>query len=187
MSGAAQVGLALAPEWLCATVAGRRGVEPAVWRRALAPYDPEAGAWDELGAALAALAGELGVRPGVAHLALLPPAVQVRRVELPRLPEADLRRILSRDAARFFPGAHEPQLVGLAPLPGGQAPPHPWLVATAAAGWVEAVRAEVERAGWRLAGIVPAQAAWAAAAGELWPHTNGAPGTWPSPSRSGWR
>jgi hypothetical protein len=133
-------------------------------RWALRPFDPDAPIWEDLRHVLSQYRSELGAGRCVAHVAIRLPALQVRRVDLPKLDEATLRRVVGRDIRRFFPALVEPQVVGLAPLTHRGAPPYPWLVAAAPAAWLDAVYSALLETGWRVALIVPAQLAWAAAA-----------------------
>src|SRR5204863_74448 len=55
-------------------------------------------------------------------VALVPPLVELRRLSLPRLRDEERRRVLTRDAARYFVGAQEPQVIGTEVLPAAGAP-----------------------------------------------------------------
>src|SRR5688500_18101962 len=97
------VGVALGTHRICAVVG--RGTPTAesshgVWSRPLRPA-PEGHGWEDLGEGLAEMRQALAIRSGALHVALLPPLVQVRRLELPRLGEEELRRVLTRDAGRY--------------------------------------------------------------------------------------
>ncbi|HEX6369723.1 MAG TPA: PilN domain-containing protein [Longimicrobium sp.] len=98
------------------------------------------------------------------HLALLPPLAEVRRIELPRLRDAEVQAVLRRDARRHFASAREPQALAVQKLGPAAAGRIAVLVAAAPEALVQAVWAAAPRAGWRLGGVVPADAAWAAAA-----------------------
>lgn len=162
-----RVGMALAPDRVCAVVPQAGAGGSAVSECSLRPWEG-AGEWEDLRAALTHLRDRVGPRVRELAVAVLPPAVRVRRVELPSLPEADQRRILARDAARFFPRAHAAQRIGMAPVHSNKEPPQ-WMIAVVDAGWADAVQHAAEAAGWSLGSFVPAQAAWAAVAREVWP------------------
>ena len=107
----------------------------------------------DLGRAILELKEQAGLAQARASVALLPPLVDVRRVSLPpRLRDAERRRVLARDAARYFLGARGPQVLAT----GGN------LAAAAPAALVEALEAAVAAAGWTLGVVVPAHVAWAA-------------------------
>jgi hypothetical protein len=95
-------------------------------------------------------------------VALVPPLVQVRHIALPPLREAERRRVLERDAGRYFVGLGEPHVVGSVVLTRRTIPVSVF-VAAAPARLIEEIEAAVSAAGWVLAAIVPAQSAWAAA------------------------
>jgi len=85
-------------------------------------------------------------------VALIPPLVDLRSVSLPPLREDERRRVLARDAARYFVGVRDPQVVGS----------HAPFAAAAPAPLVERIEAAVAAVGWTLAAVMPAQVAWAA-------------------------
>jgi hypothetical protein len=148
------VGIALAPDRI-ATVS---------WSRALAPLVPDAVEWDDLQLALVELKQKLGLRRPRAFVALLPPLAQARVVELPRLTAAEYTSVLSRDAARYFVTGRIPQLAAGQPLESRGSPVRV-LAAAAPRDGIDAVVGALDRAGWRVETIVPAEAAWLAAAG----------------------
>jgi hypothetical protein len=177
-----RVGIAISSDRICGRVVGCSAPGPAggsLWSRPLAPPPDPGTSWPDLDAALVDLRETLGGRSGTATIALLPPLAQARRIDLPRLRDHELRRVLARDARRYFVGAGEPQIVGAlaSPEPGrrtgwgrGQAlGPVPVLGAAAPERLVEMIMAAGAAAGWRIDAIVPACAAWAAAPRELWP------------------
>src|SRR6266480_6458821 len=92
-------------------------------------------------------------------VALVPPLVELRRLSLPRLRDEERRRVLTRDAARYFVGAQEPQVIGTEVLPAAGAPV---LAAAAPAQLVDALETAVHAAGWTLARVIPAHTGWAA-------------------------
>jgi len=148
------VGIALAPDRV-ATIS---------WSRPLSPRVPGAAEWDDLRLGLIELKEQLGLERPRAFVALLPPLAQARVVELPRLTVAEYTRVLSRDAARYFVTGRDPQLAAGQPLESRGSPVRV-LAATAPRDLIDAVVTALEASGWRVESIVPAAAAWLAAAG----------------------
>lgn len=91
------------------------------------------------------------------HVALLPPLVQLRTVELPHMSESDARRVIGRNASRYFSHATEPLTMSLRRMEKG------WLVAAAPASIVSAIHEAAKKHRWDVDAIVPAHAAWARA------------------------
>lgn len=149
------VGAALGPDALHALLPGG-----APWSHPLENGMGEAALED----AFRALRQAAGARGTALHLALLPPLTEVRRIELPRLSDAEARAVLRRDARRHFAAAREPQALAVQTLGPAAAGRITVLVAAAPESLVQAVWQAAPRAGWRLEGVVPADAAWAAAA-----------------------
>lgn len=110
------------------------------------------------------LAVAVGVPRARVTVALAPPLIEVRRLTMPRLPDAELRRILTRDAARYFLAGRTPQVVGVRAL-ARSGSPVPILAAAAPAAVIETIEQGCREAGWSLDAIVPAHQAWLAAAG----------------------
>ncbi len=73
----------------------------------LASGPGDQGTWPELAAALRALATTDG--GGEIDVALLPPLIEVARLDLPPLSEAELVQLLARNAGRYFVGARGSQ------------------------------------------------------------------------------
>ena len=118
--------------------------------------------WPALDAAFAQLWGILPRHARVlAWVVLLPPLVQLRRIELPRLRAAERRRVLSRDAARHFVGAREEYVADGAPIPGSDAV----LAAAVPARVADAVLRAAEQAGLQVRSIQAAPWSWAASLG----------------------
>ncbi|TMA21222.1 MAG: hypothetical protein E6J88_16120 [Deltaproteobacteria bacterium] len=113
-------------------------------------------------AALAELRDALKLRAPRAAIALLPPLVHSRLLEFPRLAGVEYARVLTRDAARYFPTGRAAQIAAAEPVGGASGLV---LGAAAASDLIAAVVAATQAAGWRLDTIVPAEAAWLAAAG----------------------
>lgn len=123
--------------------------------------------WPELTAALRTLAPVGGA--GELAVALLPPLIEVSRLDLPPLDEAEVRQLLSRNAGRYFVGARGNQTVGVTRRRGRRGAPSVVLAATAATRVVAAIDIAARESGWSVTLVTPAEAAWAAAAVALWP------------------
>jgi Tfp pilus assembly protein PilN len=121
----------------------------------------ETGEVGDLRSAFAALRDATHLSHATVSVALLPPLVQVRHIQLPPLRESERRGVLDRDLGRYFLGLREPHLVGSVVLP-RKTPPTSVFVAAARTRLVEELEAAVEAAGWMIAAIVPAHSAWAA-------------------------
>ncbi len=161
-------GLALGPTSLCAVLRRDAAATPSVWRRALAPPPADGnGDWPALTEAFAALLQECGSTQATASLALLPPLAEVRAVLLPPLGDADTRALLTRNASKYFVGARGPQVVACATRSARAKDSEPRLVAAASSRLVQMVHECAQAAGITLRTLVPAEAAWAAAADRL--------------------
>jgi hypothetical protein len=168
----AKLGIAVGPGGILATRVGRNGWaarQAEVWSRPLALPVDAAGDWSDLSDALAELRARLEGRPFGAHVVLLAPLVQLRSIDLPPLGEDEARRLLTRDAGRYFFAAREPQVVAVRRTPKRQGRSGVVLGAAAPASLVDAVYREVEAAGGQVLSILPAHIAWTAAAAWLWP------------------
>jgi hypothetical protein len=165
----ARVGIAIGPRGIHAAELRGRGSHPGareVWARSLSvPLAPGADRSD-LDDAMAELRARLDGRPFQARVVLLPPLVQVRWIELPPLSEAEARRVLARDAARYFFDAREPQIVAVARDATGRrgarnrARSGRVVAAASPAHLVEALYAAVGGAGGRITTILPAHLVW---------------------------
>jgi Tfp pilus assembly protein PilN len=162
-----RVGLALDAAALCAV--DLRAPRAAAWERAIAPLAADAAAWPALADALRELMAARGAHAGELSVALMPGLAQLRRVELPPLRADELRRLLARNAPRWFLGAREPQVTAAEVAPARGAAARPVVAAAASTRLVEAVHEAARQAGWTVRTIVPAEAAWRAAALALWP------------------
>ncbi len=168
-----RVGLALSATELTAAW-GAAGGRVQTVRVPLASYPVDGGGWPALVAGLAEVARAAGLdHGGDLAVALLPPFVEVRRLELPPLSEGELLQLLARNGARYFLGARGPQVVGVT-VPARRARregpgPAPVLAASAPARIVNALHSAALEAGWTVSSVGPAESAWAAAAAALWP------------------
>lgn len=158
-------GIAIAPTRLTVALPGRGGVTTRTW--ALEPMPRGDDSWPALAAALAELRDLSSPPVRRLAVALLPPLAQMRRVELPALRSARLRLFLSRNAGRYFPMVSEPQLANGVAL--ARSSPAPYLTASASARVIGAILRAAQESGLDVATIVPAHAAWVAAARRSWP------------------
>jgi len=150
----ARVGIALAGDRLVATLPNGRELETTDTA--------------DLRKVFAELRARSGLARATVDLALVPPMVDVRTLTLPPLSDDERRRILERDARRYFVGLAEPLVVG-SRLVGGRV-----VAAAASAAIVTSVEAGVAAAGWSLGAIVPAHSAWVGGVRRRWPeHANG--------------
>ncbi|HEX6631059.1 MAG TPA: hypothetical protein VF048_08205 [Gemmatimonadaceae bacterium] len=166
--GAAQLAVALdAAQLVCVNL---RAPGAPARRVALAPWPAEGGDWPALADALRAVAPAAGTG-GEVSVALLAPLAQVATVELPPLRADELRRLVARNAPRYFLGAREPQVVAVEPVAARatRGAPAPVTAAAAPARLVEAIHRATGDAGFTIRTIVPAEAAWRAAALAFWP------------------
>lgn len=123
-------------------------------------------AWSALDAALRAWTEP--VARGPLAIALLPPVAEVRSIALPPLGDDDVQQLLARAGGRYFLAARGTQVIGVMPRGRGEGE-QPRIVTAAPARLVSAIEAAATAAGWSGVTIVPAEAAWAAAAGAMWP------------------
>ena len=168
------VGIALAPDRLVAVLPGCALAAP--WTRPLTPAGDPAVTWNDLAAALGALRAASALTPlaGTLHVALLPPLGQLRRVERPGLSLAEARQVLRREPSRHFPLPADVAPIELEMEGEGWRDVSPFTVFAAPRALVEEIHAAARASGWRVAEIIPAEAAWAAAASALLPRANGA-------------
>lgn len=164
-----RTGVALSATGLCAADVRLRGDGAHGWRAALEPPNGDA-AWPSLASALADLARALGADAGTLSVSLMPPLIEVRRLDLPPLRDDELHRLLTRNASRYFVNARGPQALGASRLAGRKrGGPAPVVAAAAPARLVAAIRAAAEQSGWTIESIAPAETAWSAGARTLWP------------------
>ena len=166
----ATVGIALSPGELCVVPRGGLASGNDTWRIPLQPLNGDGSGWPALTAALQELARRLGVTGGRLEVALMPPLTEIRRLDLPPMGDAELRTLLSRNAARYFVGARTAQLVGTAMAPQGRGAPVGAVIAAAAPiRLIAALHAAAHAAGWSVDAVSPAEGAWSTALAALWP------------------
>ncbi len=126
------------------------------------PDTPKGAPVNWLGVAVAELAE---AAPGArVSWALLPPLVNVRTVNLPRLRNEEATAVLERHAARYFAGVRGPQVVALRPVDRLRGAPDRILAAAAPESWLAEARRILDDAGFRPSPPVPATDAWVTAA-----------------------
>jgi hypothetical protein len=174
-SGGKQVtlGVALSATELCVVPRVGSGARAGVWRMPLQPLNGDGTGWPALTSALNELSRSLGVNGGRLEVALMPPLTEIRRLDLPPMGDHELRMLLSRNASRYFVGARSAQLVGTAMAPQRQSGPQGSVMAAAVPQrLVAALHAAAREAGWTVDAVSPAEGAWCAASGALWPALN---------------
>ena len=167
-----RTGVAISTTAVCAADLRLRGSTDRSWRASLDAPPADGGSWPSLANALVELARTLGVAEGGGTLdvALMPPLTEVRRLDVPPLRDDELRRLLARNASKYFVNARGAQIVGVSAV-GKRARNSPrTVVATAAsARLLDAIHAAARHAGWQIATIAPAESAWASASLAVWP------------------
>lgn len=150
-----RIGLALRGDLLVA-----RALSPATqageWSFALSGEPDADGAWPALERAMLALRAALPGPMVVASVAVLPPLVRLRAIDLPPLRPEERRKALTRDASRWFVGAREPQVVDALPVSSGGV-----MAAALAARYAEAIVRAASGADITVRTIQPAPWGWA--------------------------
>jgi hypothetical protein len=161
----ADIGVAIGPDRITAMRLGHSAppsAEHEPWSR---PLDPGV-LPQSLGEALPELQAALGLRQARLWVVLLPPLVELKRLELPRLSRDELERVIARDANRYFLTGTKGQAVVAVSLPPTRARGMtPMLAALAQIPLLEQLADQVAGLGWSLERITPACTAWAALAG----------------------
>ena len=165
-----RVGLALGADRLTVIRLDSKANQPLEIRvRPLVPLND--GHWPDLREALLELKAELGGRTAVVSVALMPPLVELKRLDLPPLGQDELERVLARDAGRYFLEGRGRRIVATERLPANGGPTRATLAGAAGAILVEQIHDAVDAVGWKVSRVVSAHCAWAA----LSAHASGAP------------
>ena len=98
----------------------------------------------------------------VVSVALLPPLVQMRRLELPRMSADDYRLAVTTNAQRFFLDAGQDVVCGAAVTGAGKRRSVSLMAFAARSELIERLSRGFESAGWAVDRIVPAHGAWVA-------------------------
>ena len=94
-------------------------------------------------------------------VAILPPLVQMRRIDLPRMSEEDCRLAVTTNAQRHFFGLGKASICGTSAIRPRKRGANVSLLAFAtSAELIESLAIALAGDGWRIERIVPAQAAW---------------------------
>jgi len=118
------------------------------------------GRWAELDAALAELRKLLPASANIsASIVLAPPLVQLRRIALPPLKSDERRRVLCRDASRWFVGAREAFVADALPIVGATGDV---MAAATPARYADAIVRAASSARIEIRTVQPAPWAWAA-------------------------
>ena len=161
------VGVAIGVDSIAATWRARgRAME---WNASLAHDGRDARSADVLRPAFADLRALL---PSDAHatlaIAILPPLVRVRRVELPRMSDEDRRLAVSRAAERHFVGLTEPVVCAVERRQRSGSIVS-FLAAAASNAFISDLEQIASECGWVVDRFVPAHVAWLMAAKKQWP------------------
>ena len=172
-----RVGVAIAPERMWASVAranplARRTDGGEIRETALESLGT-ASTWPDLEDALRNLREELAPEGGSLAIALLPPLVRLRRLDLPPLTDAETRGVIERGASKYFTGVREPQVAGVARVMHRLRRSGSVTAAAAPARLVNAVLEAARAAGWNVTSVRPAHAAWIAGARAQWSQLGG--------------
>jgi Tfp pilus assembly protein PilN len=177
LARASRLGVALSDDRIVVMQAGGAGSKSShLWSRTLTPMPTPGNTWPDLQAAFADLRSEIGAR-GRLSIALMPSLAALRTVELPPLKGDESRKLLARNAGRYFVGVTEPQTVGILRLQqGAGAHAGGTLIATATATrTLDAIHRAARDAGWKILSVAPAFTAWVSAARTLWPSSKQRP------------
>lgn len=171
----ARVGIAISADICVGMLPAHPRAEGAAWSYPLDLPCDASGAWPELTVALCELRSAVPARHAVASVSLLPSLVRFRRLELPPLRSAELQRVLTRDAARYFSGVREPHVADARRV--GLGSRGSVIAAAAPVRVIEAIVRSLTDSGWEIDSLVAAHSAWATAGAAIWP-TLAAPGGW---------
>lgn len=94
------------------------------------------------------------------RIAILPPLALLRRLELPRMRDSELRQVIARNAGRYFLGAREPVVAGAEWLGSAGRSPCPLMTSAVRSSVIEALGGAANSRGWSIEAILPAHVAW---------------------------
>lgn len=154
---AGHVGIAVTRDLLVAWC--RNSKAGAMWRRDIVVEDEA-----DVRAAFDELRDTMQLRKPRATVTLLPPLASVRRLQMPPLRDAELRMVLTRDAARYFITDGIPQIVGAFRLGKRQSGASYVMAGAASTALVTSIHRAATDGGWKIDACVPAAAAWCVAA-----------------------
>jgi hypothetical protein len=155
------IGLAVGHSQLAAARRAAGSAPATAWCRTLSVPAADSSEWsEELGGAFAEMRETLETPFARLAVTLLPPLVQVRVLSFPRLRLAEIRRVVARDAAKYFPGVREPQVVAVAPVTSGRRGPIEVLAAGCPAWILERISEAVRAAGCAAVSFEPAHSGW---------------------------
>ena len=169
-----RIGIAIAPDGMWAAAGGhhamgmRRPGPGEIRERPLEPLGPGS-TWPDLEDALRDLREDIAPEGGHLAVALLPPLVRLRRLDLPPLTDAETRGVIERGATKYFTGVREAQVAGISRVMHRLRRSGSVVAAVAPARVVTAVLDAARAAGWSVAAVRPAHAAWIAGARAQWP------------------
>jgi Tfp pilus assembly protein PilN len=143
------------------------GAEASGMRIALAAGPTDRGSWPELATALRQVAPGDGA--GELAVALLSPLVEVARLDLPPIAEAEMIQLLTRNAGRYFVSARGTQTIGVIQGRARRGEAATVLAAATATRMIAAIDSAAREAGWTVSMLTPAEGAWGAAALRMWP------------------
>ena len=110
----------------------------------------------------------LGAPRALVTIALLPPLVHCRVIDMRGLGDDEIQRVLCRDVASYFPVGATPHVVGATRVRHGASRTSAVLAAATPSALVDAIHDAATSAGCSVVAIVPAAAAWAAATTQVW-------------------
>jgi hypothetical protein len=144
-----------------------RMIRPNIFKKSIG-VAVDTGALNTLQVTLAELKKRHGSSQNTLSIALMPPLVQLRYLELPKLSANELKTVVGDKASRYFPSVTEAQIIGSQVVAVGGAK-SVYLIAAAAKSVVDSITHAATSAGWEVGTIIPAYSAWVAAALQRWP------------------
>ncbi len=101
------------------------------------------------------------------YIALLPPLVHVREIELPPMRVEEVRRVLTRDAERHFVAIRGPQVISALRTTASERGPMSWVAAAVASSVLDAIHEGAALTGAEVVSIAPAAEVWARGAAAM--------------------